>query len=616
MSAPPDDNERTVEHPRTLPQGSGAVHVPVTVPGHRHGGAGASDTHSLRLGTRLGEFELTKEIGEGGFSIVYLAWDHSLDRQVALKEYMPSSIATRLGATDVGARSERHRETFDAGLKSFINEAKLLARFDHPALVKVYRFWEANGTAYMVMPFYEGKTVKDTVRALPAPPDEAWLRGLLAPLTEALNVIHAERCYHRDIAPDNVILLAGSNKPLLLDFGAARRVIGDMTQALTVILKPGYAPVEQYAEVPGMKQGPWTDVYALAAVVYWAITGKTPPTSVGRMLSDTYVPLMDCAAGRYSPQFLRAIDQALEVLPERRTQSIDALRDALALSQAPTDAEVTTARWVDPEATVIRPTPPAAAPAHATAAQPPSAGAKTVSTVPPPAAAATSAPAPATAPNTRRRGPWMGGLAAAAAGLSLAAWWALRGSPEMPPAPQPVAEQKASAPPPVAATASPPARAPRAVVAPKSPAEAFASALAAGDSAVQVIARADPKTLRMGRDKWQINVQASQAGYVQVFGHRAGTSELVYLHPSRPDEQAALAANAPMQITLPAWAATPPLPASWQVLVVVSRQPRDLRTARWQTRGNEHVRNFSDATTAAGPFWGSAVCPSAPLADM
>jgi serine/threonine protein kinase len=120
----------------------------------------------------------------------------------------------------------------------------------------------------MVMPFYEGITLKDELKAMGAPPDEEWLRELLEPLTEALAVIHTEQCFHRDIAPDNVILLKGSQRPLLLDFGAARRVIGDMTQALTVILKPGYAPVEQYAEVPGMKQGPWTDVYALAAVVY------------------------------------------------------------------------------------------------------------------------------------------------------------------------------------------------------------------------------------------------------------------------------------------------------------------------------------------------------------
>ena len=316
----------------------------------------ASDTHSLPLGTRLGEFELTERIGEGGFSIVYLAWDHSLDRSVALKEYMPTSIAARAGGTRVNARSERHRETFEAGLKSFINEAKLLARFDHRSLVKVYRFWEANGTAYMVMPFYEGVTLKDTVRALAQPPDEAWLLGLLSPLTEALCVIHAEHCYHRDIAPDNVILLAGSGLPLLLDFGAARRVIGDMTQALTVILKPGYAPVEQYAEVPGMRQGPWTDVYALAAVVYWAVTGKTPAVSVGRMMSDSQVPLAECGAGRYSASFLQAIDRALAVLPEQRTQSIDAFRQDLGLTALGLAIAAGSSRPIDPDATVMRST--------------------------------------------------------------------------------------------------------------------------------------------------------------------------------------------------------------------------------------------------------------------
>src|SRR5262249_21690988 len=118
---------------------------------------------------------------------------------------------------------------------------------------------------------------------------------------------------------------------LLLDFGAARRVIGDMTQALTVILKPGYAPVEQYAEVPGMKQGAWTDVYALAAVVYYAVLGKTPPTSVGRLMNDSYVPLSEAAAGRYSPAFLAAIDRALAVKPDDRTPSIAALRADLGM---------------------------------------------------------------------------------------------------------------------------------------------------------------------------------------------------------------------------------------------------------------------------------------------
>ena len=321
MSSQPPDDDRTVIKPRTLL----APEPPAVTPLLDDGG-------HLPNGTYLGEFELTAMLGEGGFGIVYLAWDHSLQRRVALKEYMPSSLAMRTGSTQIKVKSERHRETFDAGLKSFINEARLLAQFDHPSLVKVYRFWEANGTAYLVMPFYEGITVKDRLKEMGSAPDEAWLLGLLAPLTEALAVLHAENCFHRDIAPDNVILLAGTGKPLLLDFGAARRVIGDMTQALTVILKPGYAPVEQYAEAPGMKQGPWTDVYALAATVYFALLGKTPPPSVSRLLSDSYVPLVESCAGRYSESFLASMDKALRVRPEERTQSIAELRTDLGFS--------------------------------------------------------------------------------------------------------------------------------------------------------------------------------------------------------------------------------------------------------------------------------------------
>ncbi|MEO8921862.1 MAG: serine/threonine-protein kinase [Caldimonas sp.] len=328
----PQESPTTPPREPFAPGGDATVIVPHAgpVPSQRGG-------NTLPTGSYLGEFEIITVIGEGGFGIVYLAEDHSLGRCVALKEYMPSSLAQRVGGALVSVKSERHRETFEAGLKSFVNEARLLAQFDHPSLVKVYRFWEANGTAYMVMPFYEGITLKDELKAMGAPPDETWLRDLLEPLTEALAVIHAEQCFHRDIAPDNVILLKGSNRPLLLDFGAARRVIGDMTQALTVILKPGYAPVEQYAEVPGMKQGPWTDVYALAAVVHYAITGKTPPTSIGRLMNDNFVPMAQAGAGRYSPQFLAAMDRALVVKPEQRTASIDALRHDLGMEPSAPD---------------------------------------------------------------------------------------------------------------------------------------------------------------------------------------------------------------------------------------------------------------------------------------
>jgi serine/threonine protein kinase len=299
---------------------------------------------------RIGEFEIESLIGEGGFGIVYLAYDTLLDRHVALKEYMPGALATRGAQYEVTVRSERHAETFRAGLKSFINEARLLAQFDHHSLIKVYRFWEANGTAYMVMPYYEGVTLRDALRAMGAPPDEAWLRALLGPLVDALAVMHRAQCFHRDIAPDNILLLKESGRPLLLDFGAARRVIGDMTQALTVILKPGYAPVEQYAEIGALKQGPWTDLYALAAVAYFAIARKTPPPSVGRMITDTYEPLATIAAGRYSHRFLQAIDRSLAVQPEARPQSVQAFAEELRLSSPREGAQ---------DDTVTTPVPPA-----------------------------------------------------------------------------------------------------------------------------------------------------------------------------------------------------------------------------------------------------------------
>lgn len=286
---------------------------------------------SLPLGTALMEYEIAGFVGQGGFGIVYLADDQSLQRRVAVKEYMPSQLAARDGLTQVSIRSAHHREAFEMGLRSFVNEARLLAQFDHPSLVKVFRFWEANGTAYMAMPYYEGITLKEELRRRGAPPSEAWLMSLLAPLTEALAVIHAQNCYHRDIAPDNIMLMAGSGRPVLLDFGAARRVIGDMTQALTVILKPGYAPLEQYAEMPHMSQGPWTDVYALAAVVHYAITGRTPPVAVSRVVRDDYAPLAQVAAGRYSERFLQAIDRALGLRPEERTASIAQFREELGL---------------------------------------------------------------------------------------------------------------------------------------------------------------------------------------------------------------------------------------------------------------------------------------------
>ena len=185
----------------------------------------------------------------------------------------------------VAVRSASEGETFALGLKSFVNEAKLLARFSHPAMVKVYHFWEGNGTAYMVMPYLRGPTLKDVRRSMSEPPTEAWLRSVIDPLLDALEMLHAEGFYHRDISPDNV-LLSGAGLPVLLDFGAARHVIGDRTQPLTAVLKPNFAPIEQYAESKQLRQGPWTDLYALGALVTYLLDGSPPPASTARAIHD------------------------------------------------------------------------------------------------------------------------------------------------------------------------------------------------------------------------------------------------------------------------------------------------------------------------------------------
>ena len=290
---------------------------------------GEDGSRALAEGGRLLEFDIIRVIGIGGFGIVYLAHDRALDRMVAVKEYMPASLARRVGPAQVEVRSQRHADSFGIGMRSFINEARLLAQFDHPALVKVYRFWEANGTAYMVMPFYEGSTLMQHL-AQAAPPDEAWLRGMLSPLLDALDTLHRTQCFHRDISPDNIFILQ-DGRPLLLDFGAARRAITDADQSFTVILKPGYAPIEQYADDPSLRQGPWTDLYALASVVRFAITGRSPIPSVNRVVNDAQAELAHEFAGRYSDRFLRAMDQCLAVRPQDRPRDVAALRSLLDL---------------------------------------------------------------------------------------------------------------------------------------------------------------------------------------------------------------------------------------------------------------------------------------------
>jgi serine/threonine protein kinase len=292
--------------------------------------SGDDSGNCLPVGTRLADFEITGIVGEGGFGIVYMAFDHALQRTVAIKEYMPGSLAGRGSDHSVVIRSPNNQETFQAGLKSFINEARLLAQFDHPALIKVYQFWEQNKTAYMAMRYYEGQTLKSIIKNHPEMVTEAWLKAMLGPILEALESLYQVQVLHRDISPDN-IMIQKKGGAVLLDFGAARQIIGDLTQALTVILKPGYAPIEQYADDTSMKQGPWTDIYALSAVIYSAVVKKTPPTSIARIIRDPIEQLRNGSYATFSQEFLSAVDKGLSVKSEDRPQTIEEFRNLLGI---------------------------------------------------------------------------------------------------------------------------------------------------------------------------------------------------------------------------------------------------------------------------------------------
>ena len=255
--------------------------------------------HTLPLGTRLRDYEVTGLIGEGTCSIVYLAWDHSLQRKVAVKEYMPTAIAARLSDEPGIITPERHVDTFKAGLAAFINEGRLLARFDHPSLVKVYRFWEENGTAYMVMPYYEGPSLKAALAELGHVPSEDELRAWLKPILNAITVLHEGGTWHQNIGPDEIILTPIG--PVLLGLAAAAHAIEATRHTPAAALKAGFAAIEQYGSEAGSTRGPWTDLYALAAVVYAAITGTVPLAAADRLANDRLRPLTIVAAGLYSP---------------------------------------------------------------------------------------------------------------------------------------------------------------------------------------------------------------------------------------------------------------------------------------------------------------------------
>jgi len=310
-------------------------------------GSGAvAPVNALPIGTKLEEYVVQSVIGEGGFGIVYLAHDTFLGREVAIKEYLPGSLAVRGAGLQVEVRQADKRELFLKGMRRFVNEAHILARFRHPALVSVMRFLETNGTAYMVMPFYRGKTLREMVRNGFRAKTTEDLFSLLLPVLEGLSQIHSVECYHLDISSDNIMILE-NGAPVLLDFGAARHTELSGGESTTIILKPGFAPVEQYgSDDSELVLGPWTDIYAISAVAYLLVSGVMPPVSVTRIMKDALVPAVNYASQDLPIGILSVVDAGLTVRPLGRPKSVksylQSLLDAADFVPPQTDASVPT----------------------------------------------------------------------------------------------------------------------------------------------------------------------------------------------------------------------------------------------------------------------------------
>ncbi len=290
--------------------------------------------NALPRGTVLHDYKILSVLGEGGFGITYQAEDVNLSKLVAIKEYLPAELAVRRGEREVLPRSSRSQDDFYWGLKEFLEEAKTLAQFDHPNIVPVLRFFEANGTAYIVMAFQEGDSLFEVIHRGPARQED--VETLLPPILDGLAEVHRRGYLHRDIKPENVFVRRDGT-PVLLDFGAARQALGSKTRTLTSIVSRGYAPFEQYTREG--RQGPWSDIYALGAVLYAAITGEPPPDATDRMEHDAMVAAVDAGRSRFDEGFLRAVDWALAVRAQDRPQTLAEWRAALYGAPGPTPSE-------------------------------------------------------------------------------------------------------------------------------------------------------------------------------------------------------------------------------------------------------------------------------------
>lgn len=293
---------------------------------------GPSSSTSLPPGFGLFEYRIDRVLGQGSFGITYLATDVNLNVQVAIKEYLPSHCASRAGDYSVIVRWPEAEAFYLDGLEAFLMEARTLATFQHPNIVGVARFFEAYRTAYIVLDYEEGQSLKQWWSSS-RKPHESWLVELLQPLLDGLALVHESGYLHRDIKPDNIYASVDDGRLVLLDFGAARLSVGG-EQAVADVLTPGYAPAEQYE---GGQQGPWTDIYAFGATLYWMVSGKKPEPAPARLAGEVVmIPAVQVGAGRYGVPFLEAIDWALQPQAQARPQNVREFAAALFASHAGT----------------------------------------------------------------------------------------------------------------------------------------------------------------------------------------------------------------------------------------------------------------------------------------
>jgi len=325
---------------------------------------------ALKPQYRLHWYTIERVLGQGGFGITYLARDTNLDQLVAIKEYLPVEVVARGEDGRVRSRGDGQRERYRWGLDRFIQEARTLARFDHPSIVRVHSVFEFNGTAYMVMRFEEGENFGALLERRGTLPEKELLRVLL-PIRDGLELVHGAGFIHRDIKPDNIHIRADGS-PVLLDFGSARHALGK-SRTLTILVAPGYAPFEQYGS-NSENQGPWTDIYGLGATCYRVITGTPPLDAITRskgILGSTrevLVPARTIGSGRYSAQLLAAMDHALEFAEKGRPQTVaewrrEILGEVIAKNAAPAAPERSVP--VAPEKVAPPAVPPPAFPAPA-----------------------------------------------------------------------------------------------------------------------------------------------------------------------------------------------------------------------------------------------------------